>query len=161
MCDRGVLISVAREGRDWADMETGDDGVFLDRRSLHPSSAPDYDADGVPPDIATAMAEALRCRASGLNLAATLAARHALGRAVAAFGGRGRTALDAIESLSADALDTALRRHAAQVALLSGSDAAIATPAGADVDRLLVYAEEVLHNLYVVPARLQRYIQQR
>ena len=152
-CARAVMIRVVSSSPTWDELDVGGDGLLLNRRSIHPHARPDYDVEGVPPAIAADMVEAFRCHAAGLWVSASLMALRAMDRAIAHAGGRGVNLLAAIRSVSVTALDIALQELASTVSLLS-ADRTTAAPRDSEVARLLVFAEEVLHNLFVTPARL-------
>jgi hypothetical protein len=152
-CARAVMIRVPSSAPSWYDLDAGADGMLLNRRCMHPRSRPSYDVEGVPTAIARDMVEALRCNASGLFVAAALMALRALDGALVRVGADGPDVLRALRSVPPTVLDVALQELAGSVSLLT-ADRATLSPAETEVARLIVFAEEVLHNLFVAPARL-------
>jgi len=122
---------------------------------VFPSAQRPYKEPGVPPDIAKDFEEALGCQASGYNFAAALVARRVL-QAMArdVIGTTGANLAAEINAIPGDKLSKVLKDAAHQVRLI-GNDAAHAnTIDRADVEELMVFTEQLLETLYVIPARV-------
>ena len=119
-----------------------------------PSPRSAYAPDGVPSQIAKDFREAQDSRASGFLYGAAVVGRRVLQAAVRSFVGERRDLKTEIDALVSDQLPKHQREAAHEVRFI-GNDAAHADEVNeAEVDDLLTFTEEVLHQLYVVPARV-------
>ena len=150
-CGRALLVRVPRRGS-WLDLDGSEGGLLLDRSCVLPPHLPTYDAVGIPRSIAAELEEAQRCRANGQLLAAALVARNLLATLARARGIRARKLARAAELLVAPATE-ALRQHLPELQLLA-SEALVGAPPAGEVDRLLIFVEELLHALFSTSARL-------
>ncbi len=150
-CGRALLLRVPRRGP-WLDLDGGAGGLLLDRSCVLPAHLPTFAAIGVPRTIAVELEEAHQCRAGGQFLAAALVARHLLATLARARGIRDRKLERAVRALVSNASQP-LRDHLPHLRLLAG-DTLVAAPAAGDIDRLLVFVEELLHALFSTAARL-------
>lgn len=143
-CGRGVLLvhEQVNKGR----------GTYP--ATVFPSLRSDYAPEGVPPSIARDFREALDSRASGFLYGASLVGRRVLQAALREKVGEHRTLKLEIDAVPLDVLPKVQKDAADQIRLI-GNDAAHADEVTAeDVDDLIAFTREVLHTLYVMPARV-------
>ena len=128
----------------------------------HPAQRLSYQPDGVPTDLAMEFQEALTCFGHKLFLGAALTGRRVLEQAVKNRGGTGGSLKARIDSLPTTVLADQLKAHAHEVRLIGNIAAHDGDRMEPDeVEDLLTFAQEVLHHLYVMPAKLAASQQRR
>lgn len=122
---------------------------------VYPERQSSYAPQGVPPAIARDFQEALACAAAGHLFAAALVARRVLqATARDAIGRDGNNLAAEINAIPSARISEVLRDAAHEVRYI-GNDAAHADAIdAADVDHLMVFTEQLLDALYVMPAKV-------
>lgn len=146
-CQRASLLVLESEKRDL--LANVDYSV-----TIIPPLRSTYAPEGVPDALAKDFREALDSRAAGYLYGAAVVGRRVLQAAVRSFVGEHRTLRDEIDALTADQVPGHLKRAAHQVRFV-GNDAAHAdevTPA--EADDLLSFTEQLLQQLFVLPAQV-------
>lgn len=122
---------------------------------VFPTSQVTYSPIGVPADIARDFKEALACHAAGHNYAAALVARRVLQAAARdASGGPGANLATEINAIPPAKLSQVLKEAAHEVRYIGNDAAHAAAIDSADVTHLLVFTEQLLEALYVMPAKV-------
>jgi Domain of unknown function (DUF4145) len=137
---------------------------------VFPAAQPIYDEDAVPEDIRADFEEALSCQAAGFHIGGALVGRRVLQAAVRErtpddvrqkqdekLIKRNKAFLDLREEIRdlPDAVLSPMLKDAAEQVRLIGNDAAHADLVNPElVEHLLQFVGEILHYLYVMPAKL-------
>ncbi|MDB4959069.1 MAG: hypothetical protein JWO36_6638 [Myxococcales bacterium] len=132
----------------------GDNPAFV-----YPVARSDYAPSGVPESMARDFREAFECRSAGYLLGAALVGRRVLQAAVRSVVTERSTLYAEIQAVAPDRFTPTLRDAAHQVRLVGNEAAhpdeiAFVDVTVENVDELLGYTGEVLHALFVMPARV-------